>query len=140
MASSPAGMARASPVNLLRSPDQSHLRCSEETNKTHHGSPSNSSYNSTNSRNTEAMNIAISERELDGIQKINSPGHDRMIHRELFYGNDSTNQGLQHTQKSHDSIKPIARTDEIRPTSHHFHGVLTTGDYSPGEEVHLPSC
>ncbi|KAG5613693.1 hypothetical protein H5410_013517 [Solanum commersonii] len=101
------------------------------------------------------MSIAISEKELDGIQKINSPGRDRMIHRELFSGNDSTNQGLQHTQKSHDSIEPITRTDEaisgkiaaispelrlqICPSSHNFHGVLTTGDCSHGEEVHLPS-
>ncbi|KAG5580298.1 hypothetical protein H5410_050925 [Solanum commersonii] len=101
------------------------------------------------------MNIVIFEKELDGIQKINSPGRDRMIHRELFGGNDSTNQGLQHTQKSHDSIEPITRTDEaisgkiaaispelriqICPSSHHFHGVLTTGDCSHGEEVHLPS-
>ncbi|KAG5613692.1 hypothetical protein H5410_013516 [Solanum commersonii] len=46
------GMARASPVNLLRPPDQSHRRRYEETNKTHHGSSSNSSYSSTNSRNT----------------------------------------------------------------------------------------
>ncbi|KAH0684401.1 hypothetical protein KY285_021903 [Solanum tuberosum] len=146
-------MARAPPVSLIRPPDQSHQRRPEETNKIHHESASNSSYNSTKSRNTEAMNIAISERELDGIQKFISPDHDKLIHRKLFSGNDSPNQGLQHTQKSHDSITPIVRSEEaisekigtnpselrlqIRPTSHQFHGDLTTGDCSLGDEVHL---
>uniref|UniRef100_M1DNV2 Bifunctional endo-1,4-beta-xylanase xylA n=1 Tax=Solanum tuberosum TaxID=4113 RepID=M1DNV2_SOLTU len=146
-------MAREPPVSLFQAAGPSHLRRSEETNKTHQESLSNSSYNSTNSRNTEAMNIAISERELEGIQKIISPGRDRLIHRKLLTGNDSPNQGLQHTQKSHDSTMPIARSDEaisgelvahspelrlqIRPSSQQFHGDLTTGDCSPGEEVHL---
>ncbi|KAH0768842.1 hypothetical protein KY290_012823 [Solanum tuberosum] len=149
-------MARAPPVSLFRSPDQSHLRRSEETNKTHQAASSNSSYNSTKSRNTEAMNNAISERELEGIQKIISPDQDKQIQRKLFIGNESPNRGLQHTQKSHDSIEPIARSGEanfgeiganspelrlqIRPTSQHFHGELTTGVCSPGEEVRpIPS-
>ncbi|XP_049366633.1 uncharacterized protein LOC125831499 [Solanum verrucosum] len=152
-ASSPAGMARAPPVNLFRPPDQSHLRRFEETNKTHQESPSNSSYNFTKLRNTEAMNIAISERELEGIHKFISLDRDKLINRKLFSGNDSTNQGLQHTQKLHDSIAPIARSDEatsgkiransperrlqIRPTSYQFYGDLTIGDCSPSEEVHL---
>uniref|UniRef100_M1D845 Uncharacterized protein n=1 Tax=Solanum tuberosum TaxID=4113 RepID=M1D845_SOLTU len=99
-------MARTPPVSLFRPPDQSHLRRSEETNKTHQAASSNSSYNSTKSRNTEAMNSAISERELEGIQKIISPDQDKQIQRKLFIGNESPNRGLQHTQKSHDSIEP----------------------------------
>jgi len=102
------------------------------------------------------MNSAISKRELEGIQKIISPDQDKQIQRKLFIGNESPNQGLQHTQKPHDSIEPIARSGVgifgeiganspemrllIRPTSHHFHGELTTGDCSPGEEVRpIPS-
>ncbi|KAH0736216.1 hypothetical protein KY290_011893 [Solanum tuberosum] len=146
-------MARAPPVNLFRPPDQSHQRRSEETIKSHQEPASNSSYNSTKSRNTEAMNIAISERELDGIQRFISPDRDKLIHRKLFSRDDSPTQGLQHTQKSHESITPIVRSEEansekiganpselrlqIRPISHQFHGDSTTGDCSLGDEVHL---
>jgi len=59
------------------------------------------------------MNIAISWIELDGIQKIISPERTELIQRKLFSGNDSTNQGLQHTKKSHDSTGPIARSEEV---------------------------
>ncbi|KAG5598993.1 hypothetical protein H5410_030363 [Solanum commersonii] len=88
-------------------------------------------------------------------QNFISPDRNRRTRLELVGGNDSPNQGLQDTQKSHDSIEPIARTDEaisgniaaslpelriqIRPTSHQFRGDLTTGDCSPGEEVPLTS-
>ncbi|KAG5631331.1 hypothetical protein H5410_003048 [Solanum commersonii] len=85
------------PVGLFKSPDQGHLRCLQQMNKTHHESPSNSSYNSMNLRNNEVMHIAISERELDGIQNIISPDHEK----------------LQHTKKSCDSISPIERTEEV---------------------------
>ncbi|KAH0665202.1 hypothetical protein KY290_027477 [Solanum tuberosum] len=60
---------------------------------------------------------------------------------------------LQHTKTSHDSTVPIARSNEaisgkfvekspelrlqISPVSHQFHVILTNGDCSPGEEVHL---
>uniref|UniRef100_M1DFN3 CG6004 n=1 Tax=Solanum tuberosum TaxID=4113 RepID=M1DFN3_SOLTU len=140
------------PVGTFRSPDQSQQRRLEQTNKTHQESPSNSSYNSTNSRNNEAMNIAISEKELEGIQKIISPDRDMVIHGKLFSGNESTNQGLQHTKKSGDSTLPIERTEEaisgkiaapapehpqIRSSSQQFHGDWSTGDYSPDEEVYL---
>ncbi|KAH0736057.1 hypothetical protein KY285_011764 [Solanum tuberosum] len=146
-------MAREPPGGILRPPDLSQQGRLEQTNKTHEDSPSNSSYSSTNSRNNEAMLVAISEKELDGIQKVISPDRDMVIHGNLFSGNDSTNQGLQHTEKSSYSILPIARTEEaisekiagsssemrhqFRPTSQQFHGELSTGDYSPGEGVHL---
>ncbi|KAG5585846.1 hypothetical protein H5410_046280 [Solanum commersonii] len=99
------------------------------------------------------MHIAISGTELDGLQKIISPNREKMFHSKLFRGNDCTNQGLQHTKKLSDSIVPFERSDEansrnftkklpdlrlqIRPSSHQFHDDLTTGVYSPGEEVHL---
>uniref|UniRef100_M1DR39 Uncharacterized protein n=1 Tax=Solanum tuberosum TaxID=4113 RepID=M1DR39_SOLTU len=143
-------MAHEPPVSFFRSPDQSLPERPEQTNKTHQAASPNSSYNSTNSQNTD--HIAICEMELDGIQKIISSDRDKLIHRRLFSGNDPTNQGLQHTQKSHDSVAPIARYGEaisgnfdanspelrlqIRPTSHQFHDDLTTGNCSPGEEVH----
>ncbi|KAH0674037.1 hypothetical protein KY284_025124 [Solanum tuberosum] len=84
----------------------------EKTNKTHQESSSNSSYSSTNSRNTEAMHIAISERELDGIQRIISTDRERLIHTKLFKENESTKQELQHTKKLDESIVPFERTDE----------------------------
>jgi len=148
-----AGMAREPPLGIPRPPDQSQQGRLEQTNKTHQDSPSNSSYSSTNSRKNEAMLVAISERELDGIQKVNSPDRAMVIHGKLFSGNDSTNQGIQHTEKSSYSVLPIARTEEaicgkiagpssemrpqFRPTSQQFHGELSTRDYSPGEGVHL---
>ncbi|KAG5606086.1 hypothetical protein H5410_027578 [Solanum commersonii] len=98
------------------------------------------------------MNIANSGRELVRIQKIISPDCDKLIHRNLFTGNDSTNQGLQHTQKSSDSTALIASSDEaisgeaganssemrlqIRSNTHQFYGDLTTGVCLPSEEVH----
>ncbi|KAH0680773.1 hypothetical protein KY284_021859 [Solanum tuberosum] len=146
-------MAREPPVNSFKPPDENHQRRLEKTNKTQQESPSNSSYSSTNSRNNEAMHIAISERELDGIQKIISQEREKLIHRKLFTGNDFTNQDLQYTKKSSESIVPFERTDEaisgnfteksqelslqIRPSSHQFRGDLTTGVCSPGEEVPL---
>ncbi|KAH0768928.1 hypothetical protein KY290_012909 [Solanum tuberosum] len=146
-------MAREPPVNGFRPPDENQQRRLEKTNKTHQESPSNSSYSSTNSRNNEAMHIASSERELDGIHKIISQDREKLIHGKLSTGNESTNQELQYTKKSCESIVPFERTDEaisgnfteksqelslqIRPTSHQFHGDLTTGVYSPGREVPL---
>ncbi|KAH0673687.1 hypothetical protein KY285_011782 [Solanum tuberosum] len=107
-------MAREPPVGLFRLPDQGHQERPEQTNKTHQeASSSNSSYNSTNSRNTEVMNIAISEKEMDGIQQIISSDRDTLIDRKLFSGNDSTNKGLQHTKKSHDSTLPNERSKEV---------------------------
>uniref|UniRef100_M1DZR1 Bifunctional endo-1,4-beta-xylanase xylA n=1 Tax=Solanum tuberosum TaxID=4113 RepID=M1DZR1_SOLTU len=146
-------MAREPPVGLFRLPNLGKQRRLEQTNKTHHESSSNSTYNSTNSQNNEAMHIAISEMELDGIQKIISTDRDEVIHRKLFSGDDSPPQRLQHTKKSCDSTSPIERTEEmnsgksskkslerrlqIRPPSRQFHGELTTGDFSHVEEVHL---
>ncbi|XP_049360973.1 uncharacterized protein LOC125825703 [Solanum verrucosum] len=107
-------MAREPPVELFWTPDQSQQQRYDLTNKTHQQSPTNSS------------NIL---------------------------GNDSPNQEKQHTKKSVDSIEPIARIDEattekivtesperglqIRVSFQQIRGELTSGDYSPIEEVHL---
>ncbi|KAG5595247.1 hypothetical protein H5410_036479 [Solanum commersonii] len=146
-------MAREPPVSTCKPPDESHQRRPEKKNKTHQESSSNSFYSSTNSRNNEAMHIALSEGELDGIQKLISSDRERLIHRKLVAGNDSTNQELQHTKNLDESIVPIKRTDvaisgnftekspelrlQIRPSSHQLHDDLTTGVCSPDEGVHL---
>ncbi|KAH0674030.1 hypothetical protein KY290_026276 [Solanum tuberosum] len=148
-------MAREPPVSTVKPPDGSYQRRPEMLNKTHQESSSNSSYSSTNLPNTKAMHIAILERELDGMQEIISPERETLICKKLFKGNDSTNQELQHTKKLGESIVPVERTDEaifgnfakklpnlslqIRLSSHQFHGDLTIGVCSPGEEVHLTS-
>ncbi|KAH0661511.1 hypothetical protein KY284_026442 [Solanum tuberosum] len=106
------GMAREPPVDNFRPPDQSQQGRHEQKNKTHQELQSNSSYNFMKSRHNEAMNIAISEKELEGIQKIISSEHDMVIQEMLFSGKDYTSQDLQHTKKSGDYSLPIARTEE----------------------------
>ncbi|KAK6803165.1 hypothetical protein RDI58_000949 [Solanum bulbocastanum] len=59
-------MAREPPVGTVRPPDQAQQERLNQTNKTHHQPPSNSSYNSVNLRNNEAMNSANSRREIEG--------------------------------------------------------------------------
>ncbi|KAK6782002.1 hypothetical protein RDI58_019798 [Solanum bulbocastanum] len=97
-------MARELSVDNFRPPDQSQKGHLDLTNKTHHQPPSNSSYNSMNLRNNEAMNSANSRRELEGNQKIISPVRENLNRERMFKGNDSSNQGLQHTKNSDDSI------------------------------------
>uniref|UniRef100_M1E0Z7 Uncharacterized protein n=1 Tax=Solanum tuberosum TaxID=4113 RepID=M1E0Z7_SOLTU len=106
------GMAREPPVDNFRPPDQSQQGRHEQKNKTHQELQSNSSYNFMKSRHNEAMNIAISEKELEGIQNIISSEHDMVIQEMLFSGKDYTSQDLQHTKKSGDYSLPIARTEE----------------------------
>ncbi|KAH0712245.1 hypothetical protein KY289_008204 [Solanum tuberosum] len=146
-------MAREPPEVPFRPPDQSHQERLDKTDKTHPQSPSNSISNSVNSRLNEAMNIAISERELDGIRKNISTDFNDVFYERLANGDDSPNQELQHTKKSVDSIIPIARTEDaisgqiakesperrlqIRAFSQQIRGDLSSGDYSPDEEVHL---
>uniref|UniRef100_M1DUD3 Uncharacterized protein n=1 Tax=Solanum tuberosum TaxID=4113 RepID=M1DUD3_SOLTU len=146
-------MAREPPEVPFRPPDQSYQERLDQTNKTHPQSPSNSISNSVNSRMNEAMNIAISERELDGIRKNISTYLNDVFYERLVNGDDSPNQELQHTKKSIDSIIPIVRSEDaifgqianesqerclqIRASSQQIRGDLSSGDYSPDEEVHL---
>uniref|UniRef100_M1DSX6 Uncharacterized protein n=1 Tax=Solanum tuberosum TaxID=4113 RepID=M1DSX6_SOLTU len=146
-------MAREPPEDLFRPPDLSHQERLEQTNKTHPQSPSNSISNSVNSQMNEAMNIAISEKELDGIRKNISTDLNDIFYARLVNGDESPNQKLQHITKSMDSIIPIARSEDaisgqianvsperrlqFRASSQQFRGDLNSGDYSPGEEVHL---
>ncbi|KAG5568560.1 hypothetical protein H5410_064421 [Solanum commersonii] len=124
-----------------------------QTNKTLPQSPSNSVSNSVNLRMNEVMNIAISERELDGIRKNISTDLNDVIYERLVKGDDSPNQELQHTTKSIDSIIPIVRSEDaisgqianeslerrlqIRASSQQIRADLSSGDYSPGKEVYL---
>ncbi|KAG5588866.1 hypothetical protein H5410_039380, partial [Solanum commersonii] len=55
---------------------------------------------------TRAINIAISERELDGIRKNISSDHNDMLHEKGDRGNDSPSKELQYTIKSADVIGP----------------------------------
>ncbi|KAG5605799.1 hypothetical protein H5410_027291, partial [Solanum commersonii] len=123
------------------------------TNKTHQQSPTTSSNNSVNSQINEAINVAFSERELDGSRKNISSGRNEVIHEMLFSGNDSPNQELQYTTKSSDIIVPIVRSEEansgqiaeqsrdrrlhIRASSQQIRGDLNTGDYSLDDELPL---
>ncbi|KAG5580318.1 hypothetical protein H5410_050945 [Solanum commersonii] len=83
--------------------------------------------------------------------KFISPGRNRLNYGKLVSGNEATSQGLQHTTNSDNSIKPFERSEEvnfgkianksldvrphIRISPQQFHGELSTGDYSAGEEV-----
>ncbi|KAK4707023.1 hypothetical protein R3W88_033410 [Solanum pinnatisectum] len=60
-------MAREPPVGTVRPPNQAQQERLNQTNKTHHQPPSNSSYNSVNLRNNEAMNSANSQREIEAM-------------------------------------------------------------------------
>ncbi|KAG5599229.1 hypothetical protein H5410_030599 [Solanum commersonii] len=124
----------------------------DQRNKTHQQSPNTSSSNSVKSRINEAINIAISERELDGIRKNISSDHTDVIHEKVIRGNDSPHKDLQYTTKSLDFIAPIARTEgansgqiveesperrlQIRTSSQQIRDVVSTGVYSPDEELH----
>jgi len=105
-------MAREPPVELSRPPDEDQLERHCKSNKTHLATPHNSSYSSSNSQNTEAINTAISERELDGIRKINSPEVHVSIHGKSIVVMKSPNHDLYSTKKPTDSIVPIERSRE----------------------------
>ncbi|KAH0665197.1 hypothetical protein KY285_026403 [Solanum tuberosum] len=143
-------MAREPPVDNFRPPDQSQQWRHEQKNKTHQELQSNSSYNFMKSRHNEAMNIAISEKELEGIQKIISSEHDMVIQEMLFSGKDYTSQDLQHTKKSGDEVHltkisskmdgPIAgdkETDDRAAEKTIGDGGDANGHYSSEEEIHL---
>ncbi|KAH0716635.1 hypothetical protein KY285_012666 [Solanum tuberosum] len=148
-------MAREPPEELFRPPDQFHQERLGQRNKTHQQSPTTSSSNSVKSRINEAINIAISERELDGIRKNISSDHTDVIHEKVVRGIDSPHKDLQHTTKSSDFISPIVRSEEansgqivaelperrlqIRTSFQQIRDVLSTGVYSPDEELHHTS-
>ncbi|KAH0709370.1 hypothetical protein KY284_010797 [Solanum tuberosum] len=146
-------MAREPPVELSRPPDEDQLERHGKSNKTHLATPHNSSYSSSNSQNTEAINTAISERELDGIRKVISPEVHVSIHGKSITVMKSPNHDLYATKNPTDSIVPIERSREanlernankspevrtqIRRSSSQVLADSTTGDYSPQLEVHL---
>ncbi|KAG5580306.1 hypothetical protein H5410_050933 [Solanum commersonii] len=77
----------------------------------------------------EVMNIAISERELDGIRKNISTDLNDVIYERLVKGDDSPNHELQHTTKSIDSIIPIVHLTAI---SREIDARITGGEDSGG--------
>ncbi|KAG5606146.1 hypothetical protein H5410_027638 [Solanum commersonii] len=106
-------MAREPPMVLFRPSDQSLQERLEQMNKTHQQSPSISISNSVNSRMNEAINIASSEKEIDGNRKNISIDLNIVFYGKLVSGDDSPRQELQHTTKSLDSFIPIARPEEV---------------------------
>ncbi|KAG5606101.1 hypothetical protein H5410_027593 [Solanum commersonii] len=106
MASSPAVMARMSPVSPPRLSDQSQLERLDLRNKTHKQLPTTSSSNS-------VINIMSSKRELDGTRKNISLDCNEVIHGMLIRRDESPNKVLQHTTKSANSIIPIVRSEEL---------------------------
>ncbi|WMV45632.1 hypothetical protein MTR67_039017 [Solanum verrucosum] len=146
-------MAREPPMELSRPPDEEQLERHGKSNKTHLATPHNSSYSSSNTQKTEAINTAISEREMDGIRKINSPELHVSIHGKSIVVMKSPNHDLYSTKNPTDSIVPIERYrdanlernankspevhTQIRRSSSQVLADSTTGDYSPQLEVHL---
>ncbi|KAG5586090.1 hypothetical protein H5410_046524, partial [Solanum commersonii] len=123
------------------------------SNKTQPATLSNSSHISTKSQNTDAINIAISVKELESTQEINSPEVNTLIRGKWIGNMEYTSFDLQHNKKSTNSIVPIASNREaisarianslpemrlqFRDTSSQVHALSITGDYSPHDEVHL---
>ncbi|KAG5572055.1 hypothetical protein H5410_061821 [Solanum commersonii] len=145
-------MAREPPVELSQPPDKDHLERHGKSNKTQLATPHNSSYSSSNSQNTEAINTAISERELDGTRKIISLEVHVSIHGKSIAVTKSPNHDLYSTKNPTDSIVPIERSrnanlernankspevhPQIRRSSSQVLADSTTRDYSPQMEVH----
>ncbi|KAG5613680.1 hypothetical protein H5410_013504 [Solanum commersonii] len=147
-----AGMAREPPVELSQPPDKDHLERYGKSNKTQLATPHNSSYSSSNSQNTEAINTATSERELDGTIKIISPEVHVSIHGKSIAVTKSSKHDLYSTKNPTDYIVPIERSrdanlernankspevhPQIRRSLSQVLADSTTGDYSPQMEVH----
>ncbi|XP_049351583.1 uncharacterized protein LOC125806777 [Solanum verrucosum] len=109
--------------------------------------------NSSKLRRIEAIHVAISEEELDWARKIISLDQSGLIHVNLTRNNESPSKDLVTSQKSQDSIEQIGRSVKaisveiveklpqtrrhIRTTSDGNKEVSTTGESSPGLDVHL---
>uniref|UniRef100_M1DH02 Bifunctional endo-1,4-beta-xylanase xylA n=1 Tax=Solanum tuberosum TaxID=4113 RepID=M1DH02_SOLTU len=147
-------MARETPPELPRPPDELQKGRLNDSNKTQLATLSNSSHNSTKLQNTNAINTAISVKELEGTREFISTGDNTLIRGKGIGNMESTNLDLQHSKKPSDSTVPIARNREaiskriansspemcpqIRATSSQIRADSVTGDYSPHDEVHLP--
>ncbi|KAH0719083.1 hypothetical protein KY290_012910 [Solanum tuberosum] len=146
-------MAREPLMELPTTSNETQSKRQDDGNKTHPSTLSNSSHNSTNSQNTNAINTAFSVKELEGTRKIISPRVNALIREKVIGNMECTSLGLQHSQKSIDSTFPIdsnreaifARVANESPemhlqfwdTSSQICENSATRYYFPIEKVHL---
>ncbi|KAH0657912.1 hypothetical protein KY289_026660 [Solanum tuberosum] len=146
-------MAREPPVELPRPPDQCQSERHGNGNKPQLLRSHYTSQSSSKSQDTDAVNTAFSEKELEGIRKIMSYETTGLNHGKVLGPMECTSFDLQHSKKSIDSTVPIVRNREaisernanespesrrqIRVTSGQIQTASTTGDYSPQDGVHL---
>ncbi|KAH0685843.1 hypothetical protein KY285_016399 [Solanum tuberosum] len=105
-------MAREPSVELPRPPNEDQLERQRKGNKTQAATPHNSSHSSSKSQNTKAINIAISEKELDGAHKIIPPEHNVTNPRKKNGVMVSPSQDVYRSKKSTDSTAPVQRNHE----------------------------
>ncbi|KAH0652702.1 hypothetical protein KY289_030380 [Solanum tuberosum] len=143
-------MARETPPELPRPPDELQQGRLNDSNKTQLATLSNSSHNSTKLQNTDAINTAISVKELEGTREFISTGDNTLIRGKGIGNMESTNLDLQHSKQPSDSTVPIARNREaisariansspemrpqIRATSSQIRADSVTGEYSPHDK------
>ncbi|KAH0658154.1 hypothetical protein KY289_026902 [Solanum tuberosum] len=134
-----AGMAIEPPEKQLLPPDQVHLVRNSNSYKPQLSASPESSDNSSKLRRIEAIHVAISEEELDWARKIISLDQSRLIHVNSTRNNESPSKDLVTSQISQDFIEQIGRSTRrrIRTTSDGTKEVSTTGESSPGLDVHL---
>ncbi|KAG5605830.1 hypothetical protein H5410_027322 [Solanum commersonii] len=105
-------MASTPPVKLPRPPDQLEKMHNHNTSKTQHDLSSDSSYNSSKLRREVAIQIAISEKELDWAKKFISMASSGEIRVQRNGEGDSQSKDLHNTHKSVKSTFPFTRNQE----------------------------
>ncbi|KAH0639241.1 hypothetical protein KY290_036520 [Solanum tuberosum] len=102
-------MAREPQTELHRPPNDAQSEHLNISNKTDPASLSNSSHNSTNLQNTDAINTMISVKELEGTRQIISLEVNALIHGKAIGVMESPNHDLHFSKKSSNSTVPIER-------------------------------
>ncbi|KAK6780040.1 hypothetical protein RDI58_022224 [Solanum bulbocastanum] len=98
----------------LRSPDQDQSTRDSSAYKPQLDASPESSANPSKMRRTEAINVAISERELDWARKIISLEQLGMIRVNSVDKHESMYKDLSASQKSNDSIIQIERSKKLK--------------------------
>ncbi|KAG5585272.1 hypothetical protein H5410_045706 [Solanum commersonii] len=136
-----------------RPPDEDQSERLNVADKTHTGTLSDSSHNSTNSQSTDAINTIISVKELEATRKIISPSVSILIREKVIGYMESPSFDLNHSKNSTDftvlidgNREAICAKDvneslelrhQFRDTSSQPRADSITGDYSPHDGVHL---
>ncbi|KAH0639197.1 hypothetical protein KY290_036481 [Solanum tuberosum] len=105
-------MAREPPAELPWPPNEYQTERLNDSNKTHPATLSNSPHNSMNSQNTDAINTAISVKELDGTREIISPGVVVFINEKGIGNMESPSLDLHHSKNPVDFTVPTNRNRE----------------------------